>query len=116
MTEVERIDYLVKVLAGGNSSQFARSINLRRDVLSRVRSGELSLKYKYDDILRVYPEVNRNWLETGEGYPGDLTVQLVREHYEAKMRRADMIIDRLLERIEVLEDLQKTCKEQNDNS
>ena len=103
MTEIERIDYLVKVLANGNSSQFARSINLRRDVLSRVRSGELTLKYKYNDILRVYPEVNRNWLETGEGYPGDLTVDLVKAYYEDKMKRKEKVIDQLMKRIEELE-------------
>jgi hypothetical protein len=40
--------------------------------------------------------VNREWLETGEGYPGDLTIDLVKAHLEAKIRRHEMVIDQLI--------------------
>jgi phage repressor protein C with HTH and peptisase S24 domain len=110
MTEIERINFLIKTISNGKAADFARAINLRPSTLSRIRSGELSPRYKFEEILKAYPEVNRMWLETGEGYPGDLTTQLVKEHYEAKLRRADMVIDHLMRKIDMLEGLQKDCK------
>ena len=110
MTEIERINFLIKSLANNKAADFARSISLRPSTLSRIRSGELSAKYKFEEILRVYPEVNRMWLETGEGYPGDLTIPLVREHYEAKLRRSELVIDNLLQKIESLKQDLEECK------
>ena len=116
MTEIERINFLIKHVAHGKAAEFARDISLRPSTLSRIRSGELSARYKFEDILKAYPEVNRMWLETGEGYPGDLTVQLVKEHYESKLRRADMVIDHLMRKIDLLEGVQKECKHKNNDT
>lgn len=109
MTESERIDYLIKVLAGGNAAEFAERIGTTRSIVSRIRSPKYPNRItRYvDAIIRAYPAVNREWLLTGEGYPGDLTVDLVKAHYEARLDRADMLIDYLTRRINELENAQK---------
>ena len=105
MTEAERIDFLIKVLEGNNASEFAKKIGTNKSIVSRIRNPKYPnrLKPYISRILESYPSVNREWLETGEGYPGDLTIALVREHYEAKLRRSDIIIDHLTRRIDELE-------------
>ena len=105
MTESERIDYLIRVLAGGNAAEFAQRIGKNRSLVTRLRSPKYPNKIRLyiDDILRAYPSINRSWLETGEGYPGDLTVDLVRAHYEEKLKRNETVIDHLIQRIAELE-------------
>lgn len=105
MTEAERVNFLIKVLEGNNASEFAKKIGSDKSVVSRLRNPKYPnrLKLYISRILESYPSVNREWLESGEGYPGDLTVALVREHYEAKLRRSDTIIDHLTRRIDELE-------------
>ena len=109
MTESERIDYLIKVLAGGNAAEFAERIGTTRSIVSRIRSPKYPNRItRYiDGIIRAYPAVNREWLETGEGYPGDLTIDLVKAHYESRIRRADMVIDYLTRRVNELENALK---------
>lgn len=103
MTEAERINYLIGVLENGNGSAFAQKIGVSSPSVSKMRRGVFSIRMKIDSILKAYPSVNRKWLETGEGYPGDLTVDLVKAHYEEKIRRNEVIIDHLTRRIEELE-------------
>lgn len=103
MTESERIEFLIKSLEGGNASAFAQKIGAQRSWVSRVKSGKFSLKKRITDILRAYPMINREWLMTGEGYPGDLTTDLVKTYYENKLQRADSIIDHLTRRLDELE-------------
>lgn len=113
MTEAERIDFLVKVMENGNGASFAKRLGISSAVVSRMRKGEIGIRLRINDILAEYPAVNRSWLETGEGYPGDLTVDLVKAHYEAKIRRNEVIIDHLTRRIDDLEKesrVQKECK------
>ena len=111
MTEIERINFLIKTISNGKAADFARAINLRPSTLSRIRSGELSPRYKFEEILKAYPEVNRMWLETGDGYPGDLTIDLVKAHYERKLKRNEQVIDQLLKKLKEYESLQNACKE-----
>lgn len=109
MTDCERIDYLIKVLAGDNAAEFAERIGTTRSIVTRIRSPKYPNKItRYvDSIIRAYPAVNRDWLVTGEGYPGDLTVDLVKSHYEAKLNRAEMVIEYLTRRLNELENAQK---------
>ena len=60
--------------------------------------------------------MNRSWLETGEGYPGDLTVDLVKAHYEDKIKRNERVIDNLIGRIEELEKQLGPLKKQAENA
>ena len=103
MTESERIDFLIKALEGGNARAFGKKIGASESSVSRMRSGAFSIKTKINAILSTYPAVNRYWLESGEGYPGDLTIDLVKAHYEAKIHRCETIIDHLTRRIDELE-------------
>lgn len=102
MTEAERLDFLIKTLANGRAVDFANAIHTSKPTLSRIKKGELTLAPRITDILKAYPQVNAKWLMTGEGYPGDLSVALVKEHYEAKIKRLEMIIDRILDANDII--------------
>ena len=102
MTEAERLDFLIKTLANGRAVDFAKALHVSTPTISRIKKGELTLAPRIADILKAYPQVNPKWLMTGEGYPGDLSVAIVKEHYEAKIRRLEMIIDRILDANDII--------------
>lgn len=105
MTETERINFLIDALADGNAIKFANKIGIVKSTLAKIRSDKYpnSINGYINRIIEAYPSVNRTWLTTGEGYPGDLTTDLVRSYYEDKLKRADRVIDHLTKRIEELE-------------
>ena len=103
MTEAERIEFIIKVLESGNAAEFAKRIGVSKATAVRMRTGTVGIRLRINDILSAYPAINRTWLETGEGYPGDLTVDLVKAHYEQKLKRNEVIIDHLTRRIDELE-------------
>lgn len=103
MTESERIEFLIQVLESGNGSAFGEKIGVSRATVSKMRKGMVGFRLNKEGILAAYPQIRREWLETGEGYPGDLTVDLVRAHYEEKIAKADKVIDHLMRRIDELE-------------
>lgn len=111
MTEAQRIDYLISVLENGVGSEFAKRIGVSHAAVSKMRNGIFGISKKIDAIIKAYPSVNREWLETGEGYPGDLTIDLVKAHYERKLKRNEQIIDQLLEQLKESKGLQNACKE-----
>ena len=113
MTEAERIEYLISVLENGNGAEFARRVGISNASISRIRKGDFGIRLKIDAILRAYPSVNRTWLETGEGYPGDLTIDLVKAHYEKKIQLQERIISNLITQINEIDKertLQNHCK------
>lgn len=96
MTEGERIEFLINTLEGGNKAEFARRIGTTNANLFKMRKGQIGIRLQIPKICRAYPQVERTWLETGEGYPGDLTIDLVKAHYTAQIKRLEMIIDHLI--------------------
>lgn len=96
MTEGERIDFLIRALENGNTHAFARKVEVSPAHLFKLRKGQVGIRLQIPHICKAYPQVNRQWLETGEGYPGDLSVELVKTHYEEKIKRLEMIIDHLI--------------------
>jgi len=101
LTEGQRVDYLIRTLEGDNAKAFARKIGMAPPALSALRNGNgMRLPSRIDSILKAYPAVRREWLETGKGYPGDLTVELVRESMQARIDRADRLIDTLTRDLE----------------
>ena len=101
MTEPERLDYLIKTLESGIAARFAERTGMTLPKVSRIRSGELRLNKQYDTIMKAYPMVNREWLETGVGYPGDLTVELVRDRLMKVVEDRDRVIKTLAKEIEL---------------
>lgn len=95
MTDGERIDFLIKTLEKDNAVMFSKRTGINPSVLSRIRNGEANINRRIEMILMAYPEVNRLWLETGEGYPGDLTLDMARKHYLEIIRIKDKIIESL---------------------
>ena len=108
MTETERIEYLINVLERGNGAENGRRTGSATTSINNMKTGRYGIKSKIDSIIKAYPAVNRRWLETGEGYPGDLTPDLVKAHYEVKIKRQESIIDHLMRRIDDLERMRET--------
>lgn len=100
MTESERAKYLIDHLCGGSSVKFADSIGIDKTRLSKIIHGRLRLSRLYDIILATYPNVNQEWLRTGEGYPGDLSIVDVKARYEAIITEKDELIKSLRRVIE----------------
>lgn len=103
MTEAERISLIITHLEGGNIAEFGRSIGVSKAQAWKMQNGHTGIRLRVDNILKAYPQVNRTWLETGEGYPGDLSIDLVKTRYEKKIEQNERIIDSLIKRIEQLE-------------
>ncbi|MBR0083106.1 MAG: hypothetical protein IJP93_03385 [Bacteroidales bacterium] len=101
MTEPERLDFLIKTLESGVAARFAEKTGMPLPKVSRIRSGELRLNKQFDAIIRAYPLVNREWLETGVGYPGDLTVDLVKERLTKVVEDRDRVIRALTKELEL---------------
>lgn len=99
MTEAERIEYLIKTLEAGNFTAFAERIGTTSPNLFKMRKGQIGIRLQIPKILKAYPQVNRGWLETGEGYPGDLSIDLIKAHYEAKIKRQEKVIDQLIKQL-----------------
>lgn len=99
MTESERIEFLINVLEKGKKTAFAEKIGTSHANLFKIRTGQVGLRLQIPKICEAYPAVNREWLETGEGYPGDLTIDLVKAHYEAKIKRQEKVIDQLIKQL-----------------
>lgn len=69
MTESERLDYLIKVLCGNDARDFALKAGIRPDILSRVRNGKGNPSFYFERILGAFPQVSREWLYSGDGFP-----------------------------------------------
>lgn len=110
MTEAERITFLIDNLAGGNGEAFAKKIGKSKAAVSRMKRGLTGIRLTIDAIIEAYPAVNREWLETGEGDPGDLSVALVKNRLQKKITQNEMIIEKLINRINELESLLKTSE------
>lgn len=67
MNESQRIDYLIRLLAGNNARVFADMAGIRTDSLSRIRNGKGKPSLYFEKILAAYPEVERDWLYYGTG-------------------------------------------------
>ncbi len=98
MTEAQRAQYLIDHCRGGSAVDFARSIGIDKTRMSKIVHGQLRLAGLYDAIIAAYPDVNPQWLRSGEGYPGDLSAELVRARYEKVVAEKDSLI-RTLQRI-----------------
>lgn len=99
MTEGERLEFLIKQLEGGNLTEFSRKTGIIKSTLSRIKSGQLRIRGKVDAIIRVYPMVEREWLETGNGYCGDLSVEVVNNKLKQIVAEKDIIIQALTEQL-----------------
>ena len=98
MTEAQRAQYLIDHCARGSAATFAEAIGIDRPRMSRIVHGHLRLSGLYEAILTAYPAVNAQWLRTGSGYPGDLSIELVRQRYEKVIEEKDALI-RTLQRV-----------------
>lgn len=107
MTEGERLDFIIRHLEGGNASEFARKTGIIKSTICRIKSGQLRLLGKADAIIRAYPMVERHWLETGEGYCGDLSVEIVRNQMKRVVAEKDSIIKALTDELKLNQEVMR---------
>lgn len=102
MTEAERIDHLVKVVAGNNARRFAEKTGIRPESLSRARNGRNRPSTYFERILAAYPDVSREWLYEGVGDPLKSTAE--RSEVLVRLEALEREVARLARLIEGLKD------------
>ena len=100
MTESERLDYLIKVICGNNARSFALKAGIRPYSLSRVRNGRGTPSFYFERILGAFPDVERDWLYSGNGEPfkwrrekGEILEKL--ESLEKEVRALRELLERI---------------------
>lgn len=101
MNEYERLDLLVKILAGDNAKLFSGRTGIPESSLCRLRKGQGRPVSYFDRVLSAYPEVRKQWLYFGTGEPlkesnekGEVILKL--ERLEKEVKRLSSIIERLV--------------------
>lgn len=111
MTNSEMLSFLIQHLEGGNMSNFAKRTGIWPSTLSRIMSNSgLTIKAQAPKILAAYPQVNSSWLMTGEGYPGDLDMEVMRSHYLDIIAEKDRHISILMRELEIRQEKEMTSK------
>lgn len=105
-TQEEIIETLVAKLTNHNQYELAQRIGVTPSTISKIAKGEKNLTAYYaDKIVATFPTVNRDWLLTGRGYPGDLSIELVRQKYESLLADKDRLIETMRKEIEILQEM-----------
>lgn len=109
MDERERLDYLIKALAGDNARAFAEKAGIRPDSLSRARRGRGRPSFYFERILGAFPGVSREWLYTGAGEP--LVAEREKGEILVRLAALEREIRRLSELVEWLAEYQKSTND-----
>lgn len=98
----ERMKMVARHCAGGNQAELARKLGISHPTVNRLCTGEIELTPHYADlIVSAYPQVSWDFLLTGRGYPGDLSVDLVRERYIQIVDEKDRLIASLQKELDI---------------
>lgn len=115
-TEVERLELLISALEGDNQLKFATRCGIPASTISRVKMGIIKLRSQVDKIVTAYPQVSRDWLMTGIGYPGDISLDIAKRYYEKALEERNETIHILSKELEIqqqlIEELNKIIKKQ----
>lgn len=95
MGEGERIDLVIKTLAGNNAKRFSEATGIDTSTVSKLRNGGKGVWGYIDRICSAYPSVSRKWLSTGEGSSGLEPVGKTAAEYEREIRRLTRLVDTL---------------------
>lgn len=110
-TQEEIIETLIAKLTNHSQQEFAFRLGVTPSTISKIASGEKTLTTYYaDKIVATFPTVNRDWLLTGRGYPGDLSIELVRQKYESLLTDKDRLIETMRKEIEILQEMIQRMK------
>lgn len=99
MTVEERIKLLVDELCGGKLGAFAERTNISLAVISKMISGKaweegITFSEKYiRRICDAYPQINPDWLRTGEGHAGEISPYYIKKQCETLLNEKDKEIE-----------------------
>lgn len=100
MNDSERLDYLIRHFCGGNAREFSKVTGINPSSISKIRNGTFHIGRYVGRICDAFPEVNRDWLQSGDGDCG-LVRQKTPAEYEAEIARLNNIIDTLIDQLAV---------------
>lgn len=96
--EAERLEIVISCVANGNAAEFSRITGINKGQVSQMLSGAIKIgESRGGKILKAYPQVQREWLLRGTGYAGDLSLDMVKAHYEEIIRQDRETIQNLSE-------------------
>lgn len=95
MGEGERVDLVIKTLAGDNAKRFSEATGIDTSTVSKLRNGGKRVWGYVDKILAAYPSVSRAWLTTGDGRSGMEPVGKTASEYEEEIARLNRLVDTL---------------------
>lgn len=110
LTEGERLLYIIDAL-GVSQAEFSRKCGITTNVISRLVNGTggvlgVRLTPTYiNRICNAYPTINRQFLEDGESYPGDISLRQVKERYEKEIDELKKINESLRKSIDAITSL-----------
>ena len=85
---------------GGSTVVASVALKTHSSSISRILSGKYALAPRLDNIRAALPFINEEFLKTGEGDPGCLSVQQTMRRYEKILEGRDEVIARLSKEIE----------------
>ena len=107
--QAERLDIIIRKCAGGRARNLALATGIIDSTISKMCSGVKRLTpYYADKICAAYPALNRDFVESGVGLPGEIDIEYTRAKYLSIIAEKDRQI-RLLEK--QLEIMQKILEE-----
>lgn len=104
-TERERLELLISSLEGGKKKNFADKTGITQPTLTRLFAGVLKIPHYSDKIIQAYPRISRDWLLTGVGYCGDISVDITEEHYEGILQEKERTISALTRELELQQEV-----------
>lgn len=84
----------------GSTVMAALAFGTHASSISRILSGQYAIGPRLDKIRAALPFISENFLKTGEGDPGCLTVQQTIRRYEKILEGRDEIIARISKELE----------------
>lgn len=101
MTDGQRVKYIVDNLCGGNQARFAKCTGIEKTIVNKlvhdtgISSGTRLTDTYIKRITEAFPEVNENWLRSGSGEPGDISLEAIRVKYLSIIKEKDETIAEL---------------------
>lgn len=106
MTEGERLAFIIGEICDGNQSRFARLCGINITEINKIVNGKgdalgVKLSETYiNRICRTFPRVNPDFLRGFSEYPGELSVETIRQEYEKRLAEKEAIIADLRKELE----------------
>jgi transcriptional regulator with XRE-family HTH domain len=80
-----------------NQSEFAQKIGIEQAALSRIESGNYTLRDDIKEVLFLKFKLDLNWLVTGHGFEGDIDIDKLHKENKLLMNKIVELQSELIE-------------------